>query len=188
LTIVDRRRIVVADPGIRGAKQPYHHAATLKLEASETYLANGAAVSERLALAAVAEVVRELDARRYHIVGCAVLTASGRPLPSLSRILSSHALIHAAEGEVFRDAVRQACGRLGIPVTGIPERELDERANAAFGKGASEVQRRIASRGSSIGPPWTKDHKAAALAASMILLRPRPSAPTEARTNSASSA
>ena len=169
--VMDRRRIVTTDPKIPGAKQPYHYAANLGLPESEKYLANCAAVSERLALAAVEEVVRELDGRHYRIVGSAVLLASGRPLPSLSKILASHPLIHTAEGEFFRNAVRRACKRLKISVTAIRERELEERAKTAFGNAASRVQRRIASLGRSIGPPWTKDHKTAALAASMILAR-----------------
>ncbi len=61
--------------------------------------------------------------------------------------------------------------RLKISVTAIRERELDERAKTAFGNAASRVQRGISGLGSSIGRPWTKDHKAAALAAAMILAR-----------------
>ena len=167
--VMDRRRIVTTDPGIPGAKQPYHYAASLGCPESERYLANCAAVSERLTLAAVGEVVRELEGRHYRVVGAAVLLASGRPLPSLSKILASHPLIHTAEGEFFRDAVRKACERLKISVTAIRERELDERAKTAFGNAASRVQRRISSLGRSIGPPWTKDHKTAAIAAFVIL-------------------
>jgi hypothetical protein len=167
--VMGRRRVVIADLRIPGANQPFHYAASLGLTESEGYLANCAAVSERLALAAVAEVVRELDAGHYRIVGSAILLASGRPLPSLSKILASHALIHTAEGEFFRNAVSKASERLNISVTAIRERELDERAKSAFGNAANRVQRRISGLGSSIGPPWTKDHKTAALAASMIL-------------------
>jgi hypothetical protein len=169
--IVDRRRIVTMDPGTRGAKQPYHYAADLGLPESERHLANCAAASERLALAAVGQMVRELEARHYRIVGSAVLLASGRPLPALSKILASHPLLHTAEGEFFRNAVRKACERLKISVTPIRERDIEDLAKTTFGNAAGRVQRRIASLGSSIGPPWTKDHKAAALAASMILAR-----------------
>jgi hypothetical protein len=167
--VLDRRRIVTSDPSIPRAKQPYHYAASLGAAESEKHIANCAAVTERLSLLAVGEVVKELERRDYRIAGCAVLLASGRPLPSLAKILASHPLIHTAEGEFFREAVRKACERLNIPVTAIPEREVGERAKKAFGNAASRVQRRIASMGSSIGPPWTKDHKAAALAAVIIL-------------------
>jgi len=168
LEVIDRRRIVVTDPGTAGAKQPYHRAVTLGLPKAETYLAKCAAESERLAFAVIGEVVRELESR-YRLTGAALLLASGRPLPSLEKILASHPLLHTAEGEFFRNAVRKACEGLKISVTAIPEREVDERAKTAFGSAASRLQRRIASLGSSIGPPWTKDHKTAALAAAMIL-------------------
>jgi len=157
---------------LRGPKGPLFHiypALNETLAEAEEYLARCAGVSERLALAAVAEVVRELEGRQYGIVGCAVLLAAGRPLPGLAKILASHPLIHTAEGEFFRNAVRKACERVGISVVAIPEREVGERARAAFGKAAGEVERRIASMGRSIGPPWTKDHKTAALAASVVL-------------------
>ncbi len=115
--VLERRRIVTTDPRIPGANQPYHYAVSLGLPEAERYLAECAAVSERLASAAIGEVVRELDGRHYRIVGCAVLLASGRPLPSLSNILASHALIHTAEGEFFRNAVGKACEGLKISVT-----------------------------------------------------------------------
>src|SRR5437588_5517839 len=137
----------------------------LGLSDSESYLANCAAISERMASAAVAEVVRELEGRHYRIVGSAVLLAAGRPLPSLVKILASHPLIHTAEGEFFCNAVRKACEILKIAVTTIRERELDAQAKTTFGKAASQVQHRISTLGISIGPPWTKDHKTAALAA-----------------------
>jgi len=167
--VLDRRRIVTTDPGIPGAKQPYHYAVGLGLGESERYLANCAAVSERLALEAVSEVVRKLKGQNWLIAGSALLLASGRLLPSLSKILASHALIHTAEGEFFRNAVWQACERLEMQVTAIRERELEERTKAAFGQEASRMERTIASLGSSVGPPWTKDHKMAALAAATIL-------------------
>jgi hypothetical protein len=169
--LVDRRRIVVMDRAMPGAKQPYHFAASLELRDSKKYIANCAAVSEQLTSTAVAKMVRELDARHYRIVGIAVLLASGRPLPPLPKILSSHPLLHAAEGEFFRNVVRKAFERLKIPVTAIRERDLGEQAQSAFGNDVNRVQQKISSLGSSIGPPWTKDHKTAALAAAMILAR-----------------
>ena len=169
LEVLERRRIVTADPTIAGAKQPYHFAEGLGLREAERYLADCAAVSERLALEAMKEVVGNLEGRQSTTAGCAVLLASGRGLPSLPEILASHALIHTAEGEFFRDAVRNACRRLEISVTAIKERDLGDRATTVFGNKASQVQRRISSLRGSFGPPWTKDHKTAALAAAIIL-------------------
>jgi hypothetical protein len=170
LEVLDRRRIVTIDPQIIGSSQPYHHAANLGLPESERYLANCAAISERLAFTAIGDLLKELDARGCRIEGAAVLLASGRPLPPLGKILASHPLIHTAEGEFFRNAASKACERLKIPVTAIRERELEQQAKTTFGNVASRVQRRISTLGASLGPPWTKDHKTAALAAVTILM------------------
>lgn len=167
--ILDRRRIVTADPAIAGAKQPYHHASQLELAEAEKYLASCTATSSRMASRAIEEVVGALEGRHYRIVGASVLLASGRPLPPVVKILASHPLIHTAEGEFFRYAARRGCEDLQIPVTAIRERELDKQAEVVFGNEASRLRASIASLGSSIGPPWTKDHKTAALAAALIL-------------------
>jgi hypothetical protein len=98
-----------------------------------------------------------------------MLLASGRSLPSLQTILASHALIHTAEGEFFRNVVREACEECRIPVVGIRERELDEHADAVFGKATGRVQRFISKLGKTVGSPWTRDKKTATLAALMLL-------------------
>jgi hypothetical protein len=166
--IVDRRRIVVVESTMQGAKQPYHFAETLTLEEAESHLQKCAAVSERLALTAMREMLEVVNARNYRIVGCAILLASGRALPALPSILTSHALVHAAEGEFFRKVAREACERCHIRVVGFRERELDERANATFGKAAAGVRQRISDLRSIVGSPWTQDEKTAALAGLMV--------------------
>jgi hypothetical protein len=90
-------------------------------------------------------------------------------LPPLPQILASHPLIHTAEGEFFRTAVITACGKLDIPTTHVHEREIEELAKSAYGRRAASVSRKISTVGASIGPPWTADHKAAALAALLTL-------------------
>jgi hypothetical protein len=166
--IIDRRRIVVVEPTLEGANQPYHFAATLPLEEAERHLQKCAAVSERLALKAIRDVLEAVKARNCRIVGCAMLLASGRALPALPNILASHALVHTAEGEFFRKVVRVACEQCHIPVEGFRERELDQRANAIFGKAADRVRQRISSLGKTVGSPWTQDEKTAALAGLMV--------------------
>jgi hypothetical protein len=168
IEILARRRIITADPEMPGAIQPYHHAMNLKLP--EKHIANCAVASTRLAATAIAELVAELNASNYSVVGAAVLLASGRSLPPLGKILAAHPLIHTAEGEFFRHTVTQACEDLQISVTAIKQRDLDERAKAAFGKAAIGVQGSIETFGKTIGPPWTKDHKTAALAAALLLV------------------
>ena len=169
LEVIDRRRIVITDPKMEGAVQPYHAVEGLDLPAAEKHLTKCMAESSRLASSAIGEMSEELRTREYRIAGCAILLASGRPLPELAGILASHAMIHVAEGEFYREIVGRACEEQGISVTGIRERDLEERVRAQFGGAATSVQKRIAGLGKSLGPPWTQDQKSAALAAAVVL-------------------
>jgi len=117
------------------------------------------------------DTLQELNTREYRVAGAVVLTAAGRTLPSLSDILTSHPLIHTAEGEFYRNAVRKPCEHLKISVAAIRQRDVEKHAKSTYGSGANRVQRNIAALGKSIGPPWTSDHKAAALGALLVLER-----------------
>ena len=171
--VIDRRRVAVTTPETPGASQPYHFAENLDLSEAEKFLGNCFAASKRLALTAIRDVVGELRGRQYLVVGSAVLLASGRPLPPLSKILASHALIHAAEGEFFREAFSKACAELDVAVTGIRERDLDECVQTTFGKTATRMRQQVSALGRSLGPPWTTDQKTAALAALIVLAQRR---------------
>jgi hypothetical protein len=162
--IVGRWRIDVIPRGAAAAKQPYHYAENLELSEAEKFLASCFDSSRSLAFAAVKDVVGALRSRQYGVICSAVIQASGRPLPPLPKILGSHALIHAAEGEFFRAVFRRACEELELPVTGIPQRDLNERFDTVFGKAASRIRRQISAFGRTLGPPWTQDQKRAALA------------------------
>jgi hypothetical protein len=169
--IIERRKIIVIDPKAAGVAQPYHFIEEMELRAAERHLARCASDSKRLAVEALREVSAHLRDNGFALAGAAILLSSARPLPDLDEILGSHALIHAAEGEFFRHAFRQALERLEIPVTGIRERDLDDQARKTFGKEATEVHQRIDGMGRLLGPPWTEDEKTAALAAAIILNR-----------------
>ena len=167
--VLERRRVAVTTPGTPGVSQPYHFAKKLELAEAEKFLGNSFAASKRLALAAVRDVVGELRDRQYRVVGSAVLLASGRALPPLAKILASHALIHAAEGEFFREVFSKACEGLDLSVSGIRERDLEECVQTTFGKAATRMRRQISTVGRSLGRPWTADQKTAALAALIVL-------------------
>jgi hypothetical protein len=166
--VIQRQRIAITAPGTRGGNQPYHFAKSLELQEAEKFLGDCFAASKRIALAAVRDLVDELHGQ-YRVVGSAVLLASGRPLPPLAKILASHTLIHAAEGEFFREAFSKACENLNLPVTGFRERDLEECVQTTFGKAATRMGQQISTLGRSLGPPWTKDQKMAALAALVVL-------------------
>lgn len=167
--VIERCRIEITDPKMPGAIQPYHYAENMELKSAEQHIAKCADASQRLALTAIRELLQQLQTRGYQVARSCILLSSGRPLPELPSILASHALIHTAEGEFFRKSFRDAFEALKIPVTGIRERDLTDQAQKTFGKTARKAQERLAAMGRSIGPPWTKDQKTAALAALIVL-------------------
>jgi hypothetical protein len=169
LQVIDRRRIVIIDVDADGVAQPYHYVEELEIDRARKHIAQCRAQSTKMAVAAMREVYSHLSHGKYRLVGAAILLSSARPLPELEKILASHAMIHAAEGEFFRQAFREACQESKISVTGIRERDLEEHAQSALGKVAPQVKQEIAGLGRSLGPPWTTDQKTAALAAAIVL-------------------
>jgi hypothetical protein len=166
IEVIDRRRIVVTkDVGPR-SNQPFHHAEELGLPKAEAFLAKYRSESERLAREAIETAIKDAKVHGYRIAAAALLLASGRPLPGLPQILASHPLIHTAEGELFREVVSSACIANRITVARYRERDLEDLAKAAL---AENTKQRLANAGRILGPPWTADHKAAALAACITL-------------------
>jgi hypothetical protein len=167
--VLVRRRIELVDPAASGARQPFHEAEGKKLPKAREIIRRCSSDANRLARKAFREVVAELGKNGHRVAGCGLLLASGRPLPALEAILASHALIHTADGELFRDALAGASEDSGVPVTRIREKELLPRVTADLRISADGLQLAIRELGRSLGPPWTQDEKYAALAGWLAL-------------------
>jgi hypothetical protein len=171
--VLERRRIVTADAAIPGSKQPYHAAEPLALNEAESLIRKCGDSSARLAANAVSAFAADLAQQGRRVVGSAILFAAGRPLPDLAATLQSHALIHTAEGQFFREILVQASENCSLPVTRVREREVWDRAAAALSLSPAALQRLIAELGRSLGPPWRQDEKLASLAAWIALAEAR---------------
>jgi hypothetical protein len=156
--VLDRRRIVIADPAMPGSRQPYHAAAGLPFPQAEALVRTVIESSRALALEAISAMVEALRSQGHEVAGCGILLGSGKALPDLAKILASHAMIHTAEGALFREVLMWSAKECRLSVTGVPERSLD----------AAALQR-IALLGKRIGPPWTQDQKYATVAALLAL-------------------
>ena len=163
---VARRRVELSR---RTPRQPFHAAEGRPFAAAEDLVRLSTGEAAELAERAVREAVAELRAMGHEPVASGLLLAQGRPLPGLRDILASHALIHAAEGELFRDVLRQASRRCGLRLVEVRERELEERAAQSLGRSAVDQQRRLTEWGKALGSPWTQDEKRAALVAWLAL-------------------
>ncbi len=169
--MLERRRIGIADPEIEGSLQPYHAAEELELPKARKYLERCERHAGRLAQQALAEVVDDLRANGHEPGACGLILSSARPLPVLTEILASHALIHTADGEHFRDALRHAASHFRLPVVAVSEKEIWARASADLMIPIEELQGLVTALGKSIGPPWTQDQKLAALSGWLALAR-----------------
>jgi hypothetical protein len=167
--VLERRRIDTADDRLAGSKQPYHAARELSDERAAILIRRCRESSRLLAIRAVSALVTQIRESGFTVVGAAVLLASGRPLPPLAAILRSHALIHTAEGEFFREVLLAASEHCSLQVMKVTERDIWETAGRAFGLPITDLQRRIGQLATSVGPPWRQDEKLASLAAWIAL-------------------
>jgi hypothetical protein len=167
--VIERRRIELCDPAIEGSKQPFHHAEPMTFARADAFLGRCRKSTDALAASAITALIDCAGERKLRLVGCGVLSASGRALPSLKEVLASHALIHAAEGEFYRDALAQAATHAKLPVTRIREREALRQAADQLRRPEAKLKEKLASLGKSLGPPWTEDQKLATLAAWILL-------------------
>src|SRR5262245_62668605 len=115
--VLARDRIEMAsDPE---ARQPYHAVEELDVAEARERLDAYAADAARRAHRGLAPIVEELVKSGHPVAGLGILDSSGRQGGSLAAILASHALIHTADGEHFRNALASAAERCRLSVTRV---------------------------------------------------------------------
>jgi hypothetical protein len=169
--VVDRRNIRLVKTYTYTFRQPYHTAAKMERPEALKFIRGVQSDAKRLAVASLHSLQADLTEGDFRLISGALLLASGRALPGLEQILLSHALIHTADGELFRDNLRAACGRCDLRIEGIKEKELFETASEVLGIQTDALKRRVTTLGKALGPPWSADEKLAALAAWITLTR-----------------
>jgi hypothetical protein len=169
--VIDRRRLELIDPKTHGAQQPYHAAKEMKLADAEAFLKQRTTATLATATASLQDVVSELAGKGYAVAGACVLLGSGRPAGDLAVTLRSHAMIHTAEGQFFRNALQNACQSCAVPLLGVKEKELVSRAADDIRISPAELHRRISNAGKIIGPPWRQDEKLSTLAGWLALAK-----------------
>ena len=169
--VVDRRKIQLVKIFTYAYRQPYHTAEKMPREDAVKFIRNVQSEAKRLAVSSLRSLQSHLPEGDFKIVRGALLLASGRALPGLDTILSSHALIHTADGELFRASLRAACAASDLPLECVREKELFAPASKLLGVQPAALKRRVAALGKTLGPPWSQDEKLAALAAWLTLAR-----------------
>jgi hypothetical protein len=169
-----RERVEMADPRLAGSRQPYHHVEGWPLPRARARLDTLGASARSMAEGRIERLLRSLRETGYRPVAAGILESAGRKGLALDSILASHALIHSADGEHFREALERASEACGLVVERVPARELVARAARALGKPAGRLQASVLELGGPLGPPWGADQKSAALLAWTLLADPPP--------------
>jgi hypothetical protein len=168
-SVLARQRVHLVETFTYKFRQPYHTAKRMLPDEGREFVARVKSEARRLAYHAIHELQSSLKAQGYELTRCGLVLASGRPLPQLSQILASHALIHTADGELFRGALLHASARCGLGSVATKERELLNEASRILRIKPDGLTRRVADLGRGIGPPWSQDEKFASLAAWVAL-------------------
>src|SRR6266436_6067484 len=146
--VLVKQRVHLVDTFTYEFRQPYHTAEKMLLGQAREFIARMQAEARRLAYRAIRELASRTQEQGVKLTRCGLLLASGRPLPGLEKILASHALIHTADGELFREALLHASARCGLRDFTIKEKELLDRAGQVWGVKPKELMRRATELGS----------------------------------------
>jgi len=136
----------------------FHRAAEQDLAEAKSAVARLREEALRRATAALAGVLGRLRGEGHAVVGCAIV-ASGAPMRPLEEIVAAHPRIHAAEGCFYRDVLLQAMELNQLPARTVAPKSL----------GYEGLLPLLADAGRTVGRPWAKDQKLAALAAWTVL-------------------
>jgi hypothetical protein len=164
--VIERRRVELVEAGKFAMKQPYHAAEGLSAADAKKLVERAVKSARRIAVREMRALVKRVTAAGHKIAGCAVLVGSPMPGWTIDQIRSVHVRMHKAEGVLFPEALTSAAAECDLKVTQINEKTLNERAAASLEPEAAT--KTLTALGRSIGPPWGRDQKSAALAAMVV--------------------
>jgi hypothetical protein len=168
-SVLHRDRLQLVEEFSYKFRQPYHTAEKMPSAGALEFISKARTTAGNLALCAIQTLQVQLETRGYDLDHGALLLASGKSLPELNKILASHALIHTADGELFRDALAQAGEKCGLLLLRIREKELLNLAAETLGKSSAALLQHARELGRPFGSPWSRDEKFASLAAWLSL-------------------
>jgi len=169
LRVLGRARVELIDAHDPESKQPYHAVEFLCVEEATGRLDGYMAVARTLAQSAIQTQAQDLKERGYQLKSIGIVDSASRKQSSLSSILASHALIHAADGDHFRNALSAGAELLGLRVCRVQARALEDLAMDSLRLPKTRVLDTVNELGRQVGPPWGADQKQAALLAWILL-------------------
>jgi hypothetical protein len=167
--LLGRSRVRLIDDHDPESKQPYHAVEFLCVEEATGRLDGYMAVATRLAQDSIHAQSVQLKERGIAVKSVGIIESSSRKQISLPSILASHALIHAADGDHFRNALFVAAEQCRLRVCRIPAKGLEDHAGKYLHLPVNRILETVKNLGAGKGPPWGADQKKAALLAWTLL-------------------
>jgi len=167
LAVVDRRRVELVEDS--WAKQPYHAAEGLAPQTARDLVKRGIESVHRIALRELKAAVKRERNRNNEVVACSVLVGTPMPDWNTDEILAVHFRMHKAEGALFQNALVRAAEVCKLTTVPVLEKELMAQASTQLATRNDLLVKKLVVLGKSVGPPWGKDQKDAALVALMAL-------------------
>jgi hypothetical protein len=167
--VLARSRLELIDSNDPESKQPYHAVEMVCVEEAMGRLDGYMTVAKSMAYQSIHTKCEDLKVMGYRLKSVGILESAARKPSSLASILASHAAIHAADGDHFRNALAAAAEKDGLTVYRIRTRALEGEAAAGLRRPIQKLRDAVASLGRQVGSPWGADQKQAALLAWLIL-------------------
>jgi hypothetical protein len=169
ISVLVRSRIDLIDARDPDSKHPYHTVEFFSLDAAAARLTEYMRVASAKAYSAINTQCAAMCEQGFRLTSVGILDSSGRKPGSLAAILASHALIHGAEGDHFRNALSAAAELNGLSVYRTPSRTLENQAAERLCLPLPRILDTVNGLGRQVGPPWGADQKKAALLAWSLL-------------------
>lgn len=163
----DRRRLELCDPAL--PRQAFHAASGLPIEQAREVIIqverSATATSEK----ELRRLVHDLAGQGHRVRAVAISVPTSSVPHDLSTILRSHPLLHAAEGELYSEALADAAQAAGLPMVRFTTKNLVGDAASALDCSPATMMEIVVKLGHGLGAPWAKDQKEAAMAALLAL-------------------
>ena len=163
--VIDARRIELSDPADADARQPYH-ATFGTARKPGPRLEQLLDAVQRFGRRSVGDFIRDQQNSEPRLVGAGIVAGS---LVDPATIGNEHIRIHALEGQLFRGIVSDAAARRPLPAAVWRERDLYDAAVERLKRSEPDIRQTVTALGRGREGPWRAEHKAAALAAWLVL-------------------
>jgi hypothetical protein len=163
--VVDSRRVELSDPANPDARQPYH-AGFGTARSGGRELTTLVASVKRFGRKSVRDLIRQYQQAGHHVLGSGVVVGS---LIDPKTIANDHIRIHALEGQLFRGVIVDEAARSRVQCSIWRERDLYGIAAKRLDRSESDLRKKVTAFGREVEGSWRAEHKAAALAAWLVL-------------------